>query len=95
MHNAYKVFVCGVVCWLAITPLFAQTATLPSGTPLKVELTKRVRIRRGVAVFGHLVQPVYLLDHRLLPAGAAVTGHIRTVHAGPRSLLVLVRQVGV
>jgi hypothetical protein len=48
----------------------AQQATLQPGTALRVELDKRVRIRPGAKVSGHLTQPIYLVDHQVVPAGA-------------------------
>jgi len=57
-----------------------QQVTLPMGTALRVELDKRVRIRVGAHVSGHLTKPVYLVDHEVIPAGALVSGSIQSTH---------------
>jgi hypothetical protein len=57
-----------------------QQVTLPTGTALRVELDKRVRIRVGAHVFGHLTKPVYLVDHEVIPEGALVSGSIQSTH---------------
>ena len=62
----------------------AQQITLQSGTALRVELDKRVRIRPGAKVSGHLTQPIYLVDHVVVPAGSIVSGTIMATHAGRR-----------
>lgn len=62
----------------------AQHVTLQPGTALRVELDKRVRIRPGAKVFGHLTQPIYLVDHEVIPTGTAVSGTITATHPGTR-----------
>lgn len=61
-----------------------QQVTLQQGTALRVELDQLVRIRTGAHVSGHLTQPVYKVDHEVIPAGAIVSGTIRGTHAGKR-----------
>jgi hypothetical protein len=63
-----------------ITSSSAQQVTLPSGTAFQVQLDRRVRIRSGAQVFGHLTQPIYLSDHEVIPAGALVSGSIGGTH---------------
>jgi hypothetical protein len=58
----------------------AQQVTLQPGTALRIELDKRVRIRAGAQVSGHLTHPIYLVDHEVIPAGALVSGSIRSTH---------------
>lgn len=58
----------------------AQQVTLRPGTALRVELDKRVRIRVGAQGTGHLTKPIYLVDHEVIPAGAPVSGSIRSTH---------------
>lgn len=62
----------------------AQQTTLAAGTALRVELDKRVRIHPGAVVSGHLTEPVYLVDHEVIPIGTTVSGTIRGTHAGKR-----------
>lgn len=61
-----------------------QQVTLQPGTALRIELDKSVRIRAGATVTGHLTQPVYLVDHEVVPVGTLVSGTIRSTHAGKR-----------
>lgn len=55
----------------------AQTATVPAGVPLRVQIDHRYRVRSGTHVAGHLIAPVYLIDHEILPVNTPVTGLIR------------------
>jgi hypothetical protein len=50
--------------------------TIPSGVPLRVELNKSYRMRVGARVEGHLIEPVYLVDHVAVPKGSKVFGTI-------------------
>lgn len=65
--------------------LRAQEVSLPQGTALRIELDQRLRIRRGAKVTGHLTQPVYLVDHQVIPTGSIVQGTIRGIRPGPRA----------
>jgi hypothetical protein len=50
---------------------------LPEGTPLRIAIDDRTRIKHvGEAVFGHVVETVYAFDQPVIPAGAIVTGHV-------------------
>jgi len=47
-----------------------------AGTPLRVALDQRVRVKRiGQAVTGTVVEPVYAFDRIVVPAGSRVVGH--------------------
>lgn len=74
----------GAAGWLVVVASMChaqtQQVTLPAGTALRVELDKRVRIHVGAHVSGHLTQPVYLVDHEVIPAGAIVSGSIQSTH---------------
>lgn len=75
---------CTIAALIASPLLRAQEATLAPGTALRVELDHRVRIHVGASVTGHLSEPVYLVDHQVIPKGALVYGTIRGTHPGPR-----------
>jgi hypothetical protein len=50
---------------------------LPEGTPLRLAVDERTRIKRvGELVFGHVVETVYAFDQPVIPAGTIATGHI-------------------
>jgi len=58
-------------------PDFQPGATIPSGVPLRVALEHRVRIRhKGDPFRGRMVEPVYVYDRVVLPAGTALEGHV-------------------
>ena len=63
----------------------AQTATpVPSGVPLRVALEHRVAIKRvGEPMQGRLVEPVWVFDRMVLPAGSIVEGHIAEIGRVP------------
>ena len=75
---------CMIAAITASSMLLAQQATLPPGTALSVELDHRVRCRLGAAISGHLTEPVYLVDHEVIPAGALVSGTIRSLQPGSK-----------
>jgi hypothetical protein len=50
---------------------------VPAGTPIRVAITKRVRIaRRGAPVRGKVTDTVYAFDRPVIPAGSEVRGHV-------------------
>ncbi len=49
---------------------------LPAGTLLRVQLDHTAKLKTGAPVTGHLLDPVYLSDREVLPAGAIITGHV-------------------
>jgi hypothetical protein len=60
--------------------------TIPAGIPLRVALERRVAIKRvGEPVQGRLVDPVYVFDRLVLPAGSVVEGHIAEIGGVPAS----------
>ncbi len=63
----------------AAFPASPDTARLivPSGTPLRVSLIRKVRIRKvGAPVEARVLEPVYAFDRVVVPAGSEVTGEI-------------------
>ena len=54
--------------------------TIPAGTPIRIVITKRVRIARaGAAVSGKVTDTVYAFDQAVIPAGSRVRGHVARV----------------
>ena len=50
--------------------------TVPSGTLLRVEVTRRVRMRLGNEIEGRLLEPIYAENRLLVPCGAVLHGTI-------------------
>ena len=54
--------------------------TVKPGVPIHVALEKSLPIKQaGVPVEGHVVEPVYVFDHLVIPAGTKVLGHVTQV----------------
>jgi len=54
--------------------------TLPTGTPLRIAVDQRVRIRdSGEVVHGKVVEAVYAFDQEVIPAGSVATGHVKSI----------------
>ena len=64
----------------ASTTAFAQVATIPAGVPLRVEIDHRYPMKVGSRLEGHLIAPVYLVDHQILPINTHVSGTIVATH---------------
>jgi hypothetical protein len=61
-----------------------QGATVPSGVPMRVALERRAAIKRvGQTVQGRLVDPIYVYDRLVVPAGSIVEGHIAGIGGVP------------
>jgi hypothetical protein len=75
---------CSTVILAAFLPLRAQEVTLKPDTALRIAIDHRVRSHIGALVSGHLTEPVYLVDHEVIPAGSLISGTIRCTHAAPR-----------
>jgi hypothetical protein len=58
----------------------AQVATIQAGVPLRVEIDHRYPIKAGTHLEGHLIAPVYLVDHQVLPVNTRISGTIITTH---------------
>jgi hypothetical protein len=65
-------FICGIPASSQIVPL-----VLPAGTPLQIQIQKRVRIKGvGQQIQGRVVQPIFVFNREVIPAGSEVIGHI-------------------
>ncbi len=85
----------GYYCLITITmaavaqqaplPTGAQpVATVESGVPLRIALERRVAIKhKGQPIEGRLVEPVYVFDREVLPAGSIVQGHVAEIGGVP------------
>jgi hypothetical protein len=67
-----------------IAPL--PTELVPAGVPLRVELDKSYSMRSGTRIEGHLTEPVYLIDHVVVPANSKVYGTITGKHGVSRQV---------
>ena len=74
----------------SLAPPVSVELKLPEGTPLRIAIDQRTRVRRvGEAVLGHVVQSVYAFDQPVIPAGSIASGHVTRIE--PISKLRLVR----
>lgn len=68
---------------------FAQEAiplTIQPGVALHVALEKQVRVKNaGVAVEGRIVEPVFVFDRMVIPAGSQIFGRVANVEAVSRT----------
>jgi len=68
----------------SVVPGAQPGTTVPSGVPLRAALEHRVAIKRvGEPILGRLVDPVYLFDRVVLPAGSVMEGHIAEIGGVP------------
>jgi hypothetical protein len=75
---------CLILLTIAVASLAQEAVTIPSGVPLRVALEKRVAIKHaGEPIRGPLVEPVYVFDRIVLPAGSIVEGHIAEIGGVP------------
>lgn len=58
----------------------AQQVTIPAGVPLRIQIDKRYPINVGTKVEGHLIAPVFLVDHEILPVNTHVSGAVVATH---------------
>ncbi len=60
--------------------------SLPTGTPLKVDLDQEVRVQKvGQPVHGKIVEPVYAFDKLVVPAGTQVVDKISAIDRVPKT----------
>ena len=58
---------------------------LPAGTPLQVKIEKRIRIKGlNQQIAGRVIQPVYVFNKEVIPAGSEVVGHIARLNPANR-----------
>jgi hypothetical protein len=87
MHKSFGAIVgCSIAAVSPFSALIAQNVTLPPATAFRVQLDHRVRSHVGATVAGHLTEPVYLVDHEVIPAGSLISGSIRGTHPGSKSI---------
>jgi hypothetical protein len=75
-----------IVLWALAAAALAQQpgTTVPAGVPLRVMLDHRIPIKHvGESILGRLVEPVYVFDRVVLPAGSVVEGHIAEIGGVP------------
>lgn len=70
----------------AILPSPRHLSVLPVGMPLRVRLDHSYSLRVGTRVEGHLVAPIYLYDHIVLPVNTPVYGEIIGKHPVSKSI---------
>jgi hypothetical protein len=76
----------------ATSSAFAQdlgpqsTELVPAGVPLRVELDKSYSMKVGTRIEGHLIEPVYLIDHVAVPSDSKVFGTITGKHSVSRQV---------
>ena len=64
------------------------TAVLAAGLPLRVQIDRRYRMRKGKPIEGRLIDPVYAVDHIVLPVNTRIHGSISDlapVHGSKRT----------
>jgi hypothetical protein len=80
----FLVAVAALAQQVPLAPGAQPGTTVPSGVPLRVALERRVAIKRaGEPIQGRLVDPIYVYDRLVLPAGTVVEGHIAKIGGVP------------
>ncbi len=70
----------GIAAAVAIATSSATPAVIEAQRPVRVRVTARTRIADGGAIGAALIDPIYSRDRIIVAAGAAITGHLETVH---------------
>jgi hypothetical protein len=61
-------------------PVSVIALTVPAGTPLRIAISERVRVKNpGQVVHGRVVETVYSFDQPVILAGSEITGHIARI----------------
>jgi hypothetical protein len=84
---ALAVLVCAGDAAAHTAPAVAKTIplTVKPGVPISVELVKSVRIKKpGAPLEGRVVEPVYVFDRMVIPAGSEVRGRVVKIDPVPR-----------
>lgn len=89
-HLTSCVFFHSFVLAICLSPAFGQETpqTIPAGVPLRIQIDKRYPIDIGTKVEGHLIAPVFLVDHEVLPVNTHVSGSViakHAIHGGQRT----------
>jgi hypothetical protein len=66
--------ICLVLAENQVVPLL-----VPAGVPLRVYLTKRLPKRTGEPVEAKLLEPLFVFDRQVAPAGSQVLGHVTSL----------------
>lgn len=85
-------FLAGALCFLFLfstglcfgSPGSTTLITASSGSMYRVEVTSRTRLRKGRAITGRLLEPIYAENHLLIPAGATLKGDISATRPAAR-----------
>ena len=64
----------------AALPIFAQSVTIPTGVPLRIQIDHLYRLHSGTHIEGHLIAPIDHIDHVVIPANTRVSGVILGMH---------------
>ena len=75
--------IAGVLSALGTLPAAAQT-TIPVGVPLRIQVDHRYRVQPGTRIEGHLIAPIYSVDHKVLPTDTRVSGMITGTRPAPQ-----------
>jgi hypothetical protein len=59
--------------------------TVASATKVRVAITERTRLKRGEAIQGRLMEPIYVDNQLAIPAGALLEGNIVSIRPAQRS----------
>jgi hypothetical protein len=79
--------VCGRITFAQDQPITSDSIplTVPAGVPLHVVLEKPLPIQTaGVPVEAYVVDPVFVFDHLVIPAGSQVLGQVTQVESASR-----------
>lgn len=78
----FATIVSAVVCTLGVPIGLPGDLAVDAGRPIHVALDERLTIKRvGQPITGTLVEPLYVYDRVVVPAGTKVRGHLATVEA--------------
>ncbi len=76
---------CILLIAMGVSSMAQEAPVVSAGVPLRVALEQRVRIRHaGDAIEGKLVEPVFVFDRMVVPAGSVVEGHIAHIGGVPK-----------
>ena len=75
---------CAILFLIALVAAAQDAPVLAPGVPLRVMLERHVSIKKvGEPIQGRLVEPIYIYDRVVLPAGSTVQGHIAKIGGVP------------
>jgi hypothetical protein len=84
MHNLVAIVFVTLTLQAQAVHSDSPETTIPAGVPLRVALEHRVRIKRaGEAIQGRLIEPIYVFDRMVIPAGSVVEGHVAAIGGVP------------